>query len=77
MTQQQTIVTTGLFIIAALFTTWGTTGYFKQARDLVDQAEFERAIPFLKPHLVALPLLAMGIFAGLKFMWDIRHPKPK
>ena len=32
-------------------------------------------VPFLKPHQVAIPLLLIGVLSGLKFMWDIRHPK--
>jgi hypothetical protein len=32
-------------------------------------------VSFVKPHQIALFLLIFGVIAGLKFMWDVRHPK--
>ncbi len=75
MTRQQVIVVTGLFLVMQFFMIWGTAGFFYYARGYVDQAIDNNVMGIFKPHHLALPLLIFGVFAGLKFMWDVRHPK--
>jgi hypothetical protein len=66
---------TGLFVIMALFMTWGVYAYFIIGQDYVIQSGVEIPITRIQPHQIGLPLLLFGILASLKFMWDVRHPK--
>lgn len=77
LTRSQVILTTGLFLIMELFMTWGTWTYFRGSRLLMEQVAGPAGelVPPVKPHQVITPLLLVGIIAGLKFMWDVRHPK--
>lgn len=77
LTRSQAIVTTVLFLIMALFMTWGTWTYFRGSRLLMEQVVgiAGGVMSPVKPHQVITPLLLIGILAGLKFMWDVRHPK--
>jgi hypothetical protein len=72
--KQQVLVITGLFLVMQFFLIWGAAGFFWQARIYMDQIR-PAALGNLKPHHVALFLLSTGVLAGLKFMWDVRHPK--
>lgn len=72
--RQQVTVINGLFVIMQLLMIWGTAGFFWQARSYMDQVR-EAPLGAIAPHHVALPLLSIGVIVGLKFMWDIRHPK--
>ena len=74
MSRQQAITITGLYLIMQLFMTWGATVYLAGGRALIGQLDQIVQQP-IGPHLIALPLLVIGVVAGLKFMWDIRHPK--
>lgn len=74
LTRQQTITVTSLYLAMQLFMTWGAVVYLYSARLMVGQLEKGQQ-QFIGPHTVALPLLIIGVFAGLKFMWDVRHPK--
>ena len=73
--RQQVTVINGLFLIMQLLMIWGTAGFFWQARGYMDQVR-EAPLGVIAPHHVALPLLSIGLIVGLKFMWDVRHPKP-
>jgi hypothetical protein len=75
LSRQQVIAITGLYLTMQIFMTWGAVGYFAGARALVDLSELAGQRPPIKPHIFILPLLVLGIFSGLKFMWDVRHPK--
>ena len=76
LTRLQTSVITGLYLVMQLFLVWGTAGYFYVGRSFSEQAESIVAggvIDIVKPHHLAIVLLTVGVFAGLKFMWDLRH----
>jgi hypothetical protein len=78
LTRFQTAVVTGLYLVMQMFMVWGATSYFAQGRSFFEQAKSVVAgdsIQFVKPHQLALILLSVGVVAGLKFMWDVRHPK--
>jgi len=73
LNRSQVIAVTGLFLVMALFMIWGTVAYFYTSYSyrLLAGRYFS---PF-PPYAVASPLLLLGVVAGLKFMWDVRHPK--
>ena len=78
LSRQQTLMITGLYLVAQLFMIWGAIGFFAAARQYMEQASTIQAggiIPYVKPHLVALVFLLFGVVAGLKFMWDVRRAK--
>jgi len=77
MTRLQVIAITGLYLTMQIFMTWGAVGYFWGARALLDLTEMTAGYPRppVLPHHFLLPLLVLGILSGLKFMWDVRHPK--
>lgn len=79
MSRQQMITITGLYLTMQIFMTWGAVVYFRGARVLMDLSEIAAGQPRppIMPHHFLLPLLVIGIFSGLKFMWDVRHPKKK
>jgi hypothetical protein len=73
MTRYQVVAVTGLFLVMQLFLTWGVWVFFNTAREYRSLAgEYTVPIP---PGNVALFLLSIGVIAGLKFMWDVKHPK--
>ena len=74
MKRDQVLAATGLFLVVASFLTWGVVGYWHAARELSLLGDF----PFVSrvpAHMIALPMLTIGIFSGLKFMWDVRRSK--
>ena len=72
----QALTITGLYLAMQLFTTWGIVTFFVATRLLADTLSIGGwQPPPVKPVYVASPLLIIGIIAGLKFMWDVRHPK--
>jgi hypothetical protein len=75
LNQSQVILISVLFIIASVGMTWGTGAYLYLGQDFVLRSGQEIPITLVKPHQVVVPVLILGIFAGLKFMWDVRHPK--
>jgi len=74
LSRQQVIVINGLFLIMQLLMIWGTAGFFWRARGCMDQVR-EAPLGAIAAYHVVLPLLSIGVIVGLKFMWDIRHPK--
>ena len=72
LTRQQLVTVTGLYLLMQIFMTWGAVVYFYSARLMVGQLMQGQQQP-IGPHTVALPLLVIGVFAGLKFMWDMRQ----
>ena len=76
LSRYQAVTVTGLYLVMQIFVTWGIFMYFNATRllaETVDVGGWEP--PPIKPIYIAGPLLIFGIIAGLKFMWDIRHPK--
>jgi hypothetical protein len=74
LSRQQAITITGLYLAMQLFMSWGAVVYLWGARALASGVEGATPQP-IGPHHVVLPLLLIGILAGLKFMWDVRHLK--
>jgi hypothetical protein len=73
LNRSQVIAITGLFLVMAAFMTLGTVLYFGAAREYrILSGEY---LPPVSAAPIALFLLGLGILSGLKFMWDIRHPK--
>jgi hypothetical protein len=73
LSRSQVIAVTGLFLVMALFMTWGTTAYFFETHRLrVLAGAYKQPVA---AYTVAFPLLIIGVLSGLKFMWDVRHPK--
>ena len=74
LNRSQVTAVNGLFLVMALFLTWGGTSYLYVSHD------YRMLAGGLDPGLagwkVVLPLFLIGVVSGLKFMWDIRHPKP-
>ena len=69
----QVIAVTGLFLIMALFMTWGSVSYFFESyRYRLLAGAYT---PPIAAWQIGLPLLLVGLISGIKFMWDIRHPK--
>jgi hypothetical protein len=78
LSRQQTILITGLYLVMQLFMVWGAVSYFRLGAHFAEQAGSMPSgiiVSFVKPHQIALFLLIFGVIAGLKFMWDVRHPK--
>jgi hypothetical protein len=82
LSRAQVIMITGLYLIMSLFLVWATGSHLMGARSLVENVtmiagnDFRSVIvTYLKPHQVVIPLLLIGVVSGLKFMWDVRHPK--
>lgn len=81
LTSQQTFIVSVLFSIAALLTTWSAYNYlgrsipFADALEALNPGRRYGAQPYTQYWMTAL--LLAGICAALKFMWDIRHPKPE
>ena len=76
LSRHQAVIITGLYLVMQLFVTWGIFTFFIATRILaetINAAGWQP--PPIKPIYVVGPLLVFGIIAGLKFMWDVRHPK--
>ena len=73
LNRSQVIAVTGLFLVMACFMTWGSVSYFSQSYEYRVLAG--AYIPPVAAYKIAIPLLMIGILSGLKFMWDVRHPK--
>jgi hypothetical protein len=76
LSRHQVVIITGLYLVMQLFTTWGIFTFFIATRTLAETITAGGwQPPPIKPIYIAGPLLVFGIIAGLKFMWDVRHPK--
>ena len=79
LSRSQMVVISTLYAVTAGIMTYATFGYMSRAFSYVEmQSEL---IPDLVAYsspifYVLMPVIfGAGIFACLKFMWDIRHPK--
>ena len=78
LSRHQVLIITGLYLVMQTFETWGILTFFAATRSLAETVTVGGwQPPPIKPSYVALPLLTIGIIAGLKFMWDVRHSKTK
>jgi len=79
LTRSQISIITTLYIVTSLLATYAA--YSLPTRGLYYAIKLEALDPNVPEYSkilvpVILPLLlAGGIFASLKFMWDVRHPK--
>ena len=73
LNRSQVIAVNALFLVMAGLMTWGTVTYLVAARlHRVLSGEY---VPPIAPAPFAAAIFGLGILMGLKFMWDIRHPK--
>lgn len=76
LTRLQAIIVSTLYLVAALIMTWATVGYITRSIPVADALELmhpDRLYALQPPvRVVTLVLMLGGIFASLKFMWDIR-----
>lgn len=81
LTTTQAVTVSVLFVFGALGTVYTSFNYMARAVELADSLEmmFESrtygAQPLARNFMIVLQL--MGVLACLKFMWDVRHPKPE
>ena len=79
MTRSQIISVSTLFSVAALLATWATYSYMNRAvplaaeLTLINPDKTYGAKPVVRDMIAIIMIL--GIFASLKFMWDVRHQK--
>ena len=79
LTPLQAATVSVLFICGAVSTAYTSFNYMARAVELADSLEllYESrtygAQPRARDALVGMQIL--GVFACLKFMWDVRHPK--
>ena len=69
----QVIAVSGLFLVMALVMTWGSTSYLFESYNYRVLAG--AYTPPVAAYQATLPLLLICAVSGLKFMWDVRHPK--
>jgi hypothetical protein len=81
LTRNQTVFIYGGFLILSALATVGAYG---TGNLLVHYADEVLLVNPKRPFLASYPiiyastaLLSIGIMGSLKFMWDIRHPKPE
>ena len=80
LSNPQAAVVSILFIVASGVSAWATMGYCSRSIPIANALEVlhpDRVYgmqPFVLITLLVLQTL--GIVASLKFMWDVRHPKP-
>jgi hypothetical protein len=82
LSRAQVFMITGLYLIMSLLLVWATGSHLIGSRSLAENVtmiagnNFRSVIvTYLKPHQIVIPLLVIGVVSGLKFMWDVRHPK--
>jgi len=78
LTRLQCAIITGLFLWFSVFVTLGTVGYFARATQLKGLFSDFTPSGITMDNWVTYSssgLEIVGIFAALKFMWDVRHPK--
>ena len=80
ITRSQAFIISGLFVFVASLMTYGVFGWFWRAF-LYNQLLFEIDPNYLPTSggtpmagWILSAIMVMGIFACLKFMWDVRHP---
>jgi hypothetical protein len=80
LARRQVIIINTLFIIGALLFTYSTVGLLIRQVYYASQLAKIETDTFLAGRAPIAPIIGLvqlgGIAASLKFMWDIRHPKP-
>lgn len=79
LTRSQLTVISTLFIMGALFFTYGTAGFFIRQIPIVEQLATLHPDQHYAVNSASVMTIAgiqiLGVLACLKFMWDVRHPK--
>ena len=75
LTRLQTVIISVLYVTFATFNTLAVVSYFQSAFYFSHTYGAGRT-PYWPVYGVGT-LFSLGIFACLKFMWDVRHPKTK
>ena len=79
LTSTQSTIISSLYVVAAILPTWSVYTYMSRAIPVADA--LEKVNPGIiygaqpMPRNIATVILVIGIFAALKFMWDVRPPK--
>ena len=77
----QALTVSILFVFASLMGVWSAFAYMARAVELADALELLHpdssygAQPHIQKGMAII--MALGVVACLKFMWEIRHSKPK
>ena len=74
LSRLQVFIVTVLYAVFAAFNTLSATNYFYHAHYFGHTYGQGRAPEW--PIYGLGILLSLGVLASLKFMWDVRHPKP-
>lgn len=79
LTNMQTFLVTGLYIVFGMITTFALNVNLIRAGFLMEFTD-EKYRPPLSPIVQVMPaivttFLFFGVLGCLKFMWDVRHPK--
>lgn len=75
LTRIQSIFISSAYKVFTLLTIWGTYAYFSVGyitATLIEDPEYEILLAGVNPTYVAVPLLLVGMFGALIFMWKIR-----
>ncbi len=79
LTKSQMIIISTLYIGMASLASYGATVWtLRGVFFAFQQMDIDRNVPIYANYFIPISLsvfLAGGIFASLKFMWDVRHPK--
>jgi hypothetical protein len=79
LTSVQCTIATGAFLVFTGYNIWGNIAFWNSAyvvaKELKDVRP-ELLLIDLNPAYIAAALLSIGVIGALKFMWDVRHPKP-
>ena len=79
LSRSQTVTINGLFLVGGMVSIMPTVAYLNRAAFLLQFVNEEYKSPAsalipMGPPVVGI-FLVFGLFACLKFMWDIRNPK--
>lgn len=77
LTKGQVTITTGLFVSAAIFATYGTVEHFLTLANFQQRlADMGGGATTMSGAVTAIALgtiETLGIIGSLKFLWDVRH----
>ena len=84
LTKSQSLFISAIFTVFAGYSLWGVAQYWTSGYQAYlvrgDQGVLE-AVELnyfgINPAIIATPMGLIGIYGALKFMWDVRHPKPE
>ena len=81
MTRSQVVIVNSLYILVSLFLLWGSFVLVLRAIEMatlaIDMSNQRTLGPTPNVARAIVVIFGVCLLAGLKFMWDIRHPKTK